>query len=437
MGKYSGTCVSTAPVAEPTVMSFTVPSTGSTIDATAAVVTTCSASAHCTDPATPMCSGGVCVAMSCDGGSFTPDGAYDSLWDSVKPMTGKYTINYFQYQEDVGRMCMLNDWISSNDEICADNYNYFRFKLKGKGRSEQWEVYLYGDKTIKVDRDSAEVLTRGVLPPGIGGVGFGPSPNLATDHTIYELCLPSERGMGMSINLADPVSSGKYSGTCVSAAPVAEPTVVSFTVPSKGSTIVATATTVTSSSADCTDSASAMCSEGACVVVSCGGGSFTPDGAYDSFWYGVRAMTGKYTINYFQYQEDVGCVCMLNDWISSNDEICPDNYNYFRFKLKGKGRSEKWEVYLYGDKTIKVERDSAEVLPRGVPPPGIGGVGFGPSPNLATDHTVYELCLPSERGMGMSMNLADPVSSGKYSGTCVSTAPVVEPTVVSFTVPLS
>ena len=90
----------------------------------------------------------------------------------------------------------MNDWISSNDEICPDNYNYFRFKLKGKGRSEKWEVYLYGDKTIKVERDSAEVLTRGVLPPGIGGVGFGPSPNLATDHTIYELCLPSERGMG-------------------------------------------------------------------------------------------------------------------------------------------------------------------------------------------------------------------------------------------------
>ena len=108
---------------------------------------------------------------------------------------------------------MLNDWTSSNDEICADNYNYFRFKLKGKGRSEMWEVYLYGDKTIKVDLDSAEVLSRGVLPPGIGGVGFGSSPNLATDHTIYELCLSSKRGMGMSMNLADPVSSGKYNGT--------------------------------------------------------------------------------------------------------------------------------------------------------------------------------------------------------------------------------
>ena len=40
---------------------------------------------------------------------------------------------------------------------------------------------------------------------------------------------------------------------------------------------------------------------------------------------------------------------------------------------------------------------------------------------MATDHTIYELCLPSERGMGMRMNLADPVLSGKYSGTCEST----------------
>ena len=33
-----------------------------------------------------------------------------------------------------------------------------------------------------------------------------------------------------------------------------------------------------------------------------------------------------------------------------------------------------------------------------VPPPVIGGVGFGSSPNLDTHHTFYELCLPSERG---------------------------------------
>ena len=57
---------------------------------------------------------------------------------------------------------------------------------------------------------------------------------------------------------------------------------------------------------------------------------------------------------FFQYQEDVECVCILNDCFSSNYDICPDNYNYSRFTLKDKCRSEKWEVYLYGDMTIKV-----------------------------------------------------------------------------------
>ena len=77
--------MSMVPVDEPTAMSFTIPWTGNTIVTTAAVVTTCSASADCTDSATPTCSGSVCVTMSC-GGCFTHDGAYDSLWDSVKPM---------------------------------------------------------------------------------------------------------------------------------------------------------------------------------------------------------------------------------------------------------------------------------------------------------------------------------------------------------------
>ena len=76
----------------------------------------------------------------------------------------------------------------------------------------------------------------------------------------------------------------------------------------------------------------------------------------------------------------------------------------------------KWELYLYGDLTIKVDRDSVDVLPRGVPPPRFFiQLGNG-------SYTIYLLCLPSELGMGMSMPLAVPVSSGKYSGTSVSTA---------------
>ena len=149
---------------------------------------------------------------------------------------------------------------------------------------------------------------------------------------FYVLCLPSERGMGMRMNLADTVPSGKYSGMCVFTAPFAEPTAMSFTVPWTRSTIVATAAVVTtcSTSADCTDSATPMYSGCVCVAMSCGGGSFSPNGAYVSLQDSVKLMTGK-CINYCQYQEDVGCVCRLNDWISSNDEICLDSYNYFRF----------------------------------------------------------------------------------------------------------
>ena len=110
-------------------------------------------------------------------------------------------------------MCVLNDWISSNDEICTDNCNYFRFKLKGNGRSEFWEVYLCGVRTINVDRDRTQVLPRRVSSPSIGDVGFGPFTQAGTDHTIYELNLPSKCSLRTNMNMADPVPSEKYGGT--------------------------------------------------------------------------------------------------------------------------------------------------------------------------------------------------------------------------------
>jgi len=63
----------------PPAMSFTVSLAGCTIAATAAAVSTSSASADCTGSATPMCSSGAYAAMSCDGGSLTPVGAVHGL----------------------------------------------------------------------------------------------------------------------------------------------------------------------------------------------------------------------------------------------------------------------------------------------------------------------------------------------------------------------
>ena len=71
---------------------------------------------------------------------------------------------------------------------------------------------------------------------------------------------------------------------------------------------------------------------------------------------------------YFQYQQVVGCICMLNYWFSSNDVICADNYIYFRFTLQDMCRSEKWELYLHGDKTIQVVCAHVQFLASGYMP---------------------------------------------------------------------
>ena len=62
-------------------------------------------------------------------------------------------------------MCLLAEcWFSSNDDICADNYFFSRFKLKGKCRSEKWEVYLCGDMFIKVVRAQVQFMDSVTCP---------------------------------------------------------------------------------------------------------------------------------------------------------------------------------------------------------------------------------------------------------------------------------
>ena len=211
--------------------------------------------------------------MSCGGGFFTPGGAYDSVWDSVRPLTGKYT-QLFLVPRGRGYVCMLNGWFSSNDTICADNYIYFRFKLQACVAVRSGICIC---TAICLSRWT--VIAWKCCPGGVPPLWFFTLGN--ESHSFYELCLPSERGMGMSMPLAVPVSSGKFGGTCVSTAPAVEPDMMSFTVSLARSTIDATAAVVFTCSAlaDCTDSVAPMCSSGACVALSCDGGRFPPDGA--------------------------------------------------------------------------------------------------------------------------------------------------------------
>ena len=125
------------------------------------------------------------------------------------------------------------------------------------------------------------------------------------------------------------VSSGKHSGTFVSTAPVAEPTVILFTVPLDVCTIVVTVVTSYSSSGDCC---------GPFVLREClrrdvGGGCFS--------WWCLRFCMGQCEVDFWKLRAQLfpvprgrGCVCMLNFWFSRYDTICADNYIYFRFKLQ-------------------------------------------------------------------------------------------------------
>ena len=85
-------------------------------------------------------------------------------------------------------------------------------------------------------------------------------PVFVMKHTTYGLCLPSERGLGMDVDLADPVSSRKFSGFSCPWLQLRS----SLWCRSQslfGSTIAATATVVI------------FCG-GVCVAMSCGGGFF-------------------------------------------------------------------------------------------------------------------------------------------------------------------
>merc|ERR1712136_74666 len=48
-------------------------------------------------------------------------------------------------------------------------------------------------------------------------------------------------------------------------------------------------------------------------------------------------LDGKYINNYFYHKSDIGCVCMLNDWIGGGSEIYANSNKCYQSKLEGIG----------------------------------------------------------------------------------------------------
>ena len=243
--------------------------------------------------------------------------------------------------------------ISSNDEICADNYIYFWFKLIDKGRSEQWEVFLYCDKTIKMT-----VIARKCCPGVCLRLAFVVSASVF--HPTWQRITPSMSCACLLSVSWNELQSGRSTlerevqwdfrvhgsscGTCFDV----------LHSPLTVSTIDTTTTVVAlySASADCTGFAVSMCNAGACVAMSCDGGCFTPDGAYDSLCVAMPMKESTPSIPSCTKRTLGVSACSMTGTAATT--FFAPTTTTSRFKLKDKCRSEKWEVFLYGDMTIKV-----------------------------------------------------------------------------------
>jgi hypothetical protein len=148
-------------------------------------------------------------AMTIPGSRYphTPDGQFTGFdpvsganvgeWSDVAPAKGMYTYFYGDYQD--GKLNILNDWFFNGDKIDPDCYN--EFYVWTGGGSEQWTIRAYADRKVTVLKNGVLVdpATSGVS----GSAGYGPSPNVAAPHTIYELQIAAQPG-AWGVRLHDP-----------------------------------------------------------------------------------------------------------------------------------------------------------------------------------------------------------------------------------------
>ncbi len=117
-------------------------------------------------------------------------------WFDVQPAQGRYT--YFYADFDGQNLWLLNDWFYNGENIDPDCYN--QFQVWTGGGAERWEIRAYGDQHVEVTRNGEQIDTSSGVE---GGAYYGPSPNVAEPHTIYELKIPAQPG-SWGVQLHDP-----------------------------------------------------------------------------------------------------------------------------------------------------------------------------------------------------------------------------------------
>ena len=391
----------------------------------------------------------------------TPGMPYE--WFDVTPAAGQYTHAYFDY--DGTYLHILNDWHLNDGAVDPTCYNLFGAYTGGG--TQQWQIKVFADGTVQAWKNGALVDTQaeGVL----GAYGFGPSPMTATPHTIYELRLPAAPG-GFGVQLHDPgptsgcgtlVSEpavfvgvaqqggglGRVANTltpwliglnpatagpgtlCAAAGAGLGDAPGTVTVGGQAAVVVswrrdrvtflvpggvAAGPVVLTTAAGFASNAYPIQilgpdDEPAAVINAKDPYPHTVDGKFTDWpaaggaaheWQAITPATGMLTYAYFDY--DGTALYILNDW-HANDVAALQPQCFNRFRAFTGGGAEVWEVRVYGDGHTEVERNGEPVNLQDA----VGAVGFGPSPNVPDDHTIFELKLPASPG-GFGVQLHDP-----------------------------
>ena len=122
-------------------------------------------------------------------GALCPPGALCTYeWFDISPQVGQYSKVYFDYTGT--RFYIMNDWIVNTGGMNPTDYNLFTITAD----KDSWDLRVYGDGTVTL-------LKNGVPDPTAqGAYGFGSSPNLNTNHTMWEIAID----VGSSRIIEDP-----------------------------------------------------------------------------------------------------------------------------------------------------------------------------------------------------------------------------------------
>ncbi|MCX8054214.1 MAG: T9SS type A sorting domain-containing protein [Ignavibacteria bacterium] len=151
----------------------------------------------------------ICINNHKIDGKFTNEPGYLDEWMNSEPAEGMFSNLYAEYCS--GKLYILNDWKIGYEEPDKQNcYNLFElFTANGK---EHWGIYVYNDNKKKpiVYKNGVDVSNDTSIVED-GKYGFGKSPKIDYEHTIYEFAINAGEG-DWHLYLCDPGPSSFCDG---------------------------------------------------------------------------------------------------------------------------------------------------------------------------------------------------------------------------------